>query len=109
MQRKLIPAFLLICTSVFAQSTDAKPPLTVHWTTVIDYYATHANFRFDLTQQSNKLTGKFRGDPLEGETDRSTPTTYLYPIQRPTRPIYIAITGPLITTAVAPFAPFSDK
>jgi amidase len=72
MQRNLIPAFLLICASALAQSTDARPTLTGHWTASIDYYGTHADFGFDLTQQADKLTGNFRGDPLEGTTDGSS-------------------------------------
>jgi amidase len=72
MQRNLIPAFLLICASALGQSTDTKPSLTGHWTAIIDYYGTHANFGFDLTQQGDKLTGKFAGSPLEGATDGSS-------------------------------------
>ena len=73
MQRKLILAALLaLSASAFAQSTDARPSLTGHWTANIDYYGTPANFSFDLTQQGNKLTGKFGGDPLEGEIDGSS-------------------------------------
>jgi len=72
MRRNLIPALLFICASALAQSTDAKPTLTGHWTANIDYYGTHADFGFDLTQQADKLTGKFRGDALEGATDGSS-------------------------------------
>jgi acetamidase/formamidase len=72
MQRNLALAVFALSASVLAQSTDAKPTLTGHWTAVIDYFGTNANFGFDITQQSNKLTGKFRGDPLEGETDGSS-------------------------------------
>ncbi len=73
MQRKLIAATLIaLSASALAQSTDAKPTLTGHWTANIDYYGTHANFGFDVTQQGDKLTGKFRGDPLEGTIDGSS-------------------------------------
>ena len=73
MQRKLILAALItLSASTLAQSTDATPTLTGHWTAKIDYYGTPANFGFDLTQQGNKLTGKFGGDSLEGETDGSS-------------------------------------
>jgi amidase len=73
MQRKLILAALFVLsTSALAQSTNTKPTLTGHWTASGDYYGTPANFGFDLTQQGDKLTGKFRGDPLEGTTDGSS-------------------------------------
>jgi amidase len=67
MQRKLVAfALVALSASALAQSTDAKPNLTGHWTANIDYYGTHADFGFDLTQQGDKLTGKLRGDTLEG-------------------------------------------
>ena len=73
MKRKLVPAVLFaLSASALAQSTDAKPSLTGHWTATINYYGTPANFGVDLTQQGNKLTGKFGGDSLEGETDGSS-------------------------------------
>ena len=54
------------------QTSNTKPTLTGHWTAVLDYYGTPANYGFDLIQQGDKLTGKFGGDPLEGITDGST-------------------------------------
>ena len=69
MQHKLAATLLVLCTSALAQST---PSLTGHWTAIIDYYGTPTNFGVDLTQQGNKLTGKFGGDSLEGETDGSS-------------------------------------
>jgi acetamidase/formamidase len=70
MQRTLI--LFVLSASALAQSTEAKPSLTGHWTASFDYYGTPANFGFDLTQQGGKLTGKFRGDSLEGTTDGSS-------------------------------------
>ena len=73
MQRKLVLAFLVaISAPALAQSTDAKPNLTGHWVAAIDYYGTHTDFGFDLTQQGDKLTGKFGGDTLEGAIDGSS-------------------------------------
>jgi amidase len=54
-----------------AQSTDTKS-LTGHWTASADYYGTPIYFGFDLEQKGDKLTGKFRGDALEGTTDGTT-------------------------------------
>ncbi|HWW22569.1 MAG TPA: acetamidase/formamidase family protein [Edaphobacter sp.] len=72
MQRKLVPAVLFVLSASALAQSDAKPSLTGHWTASIDYYGTHTNFGVDLTQQGNKLTGKFGGDSLEGETDGSS-------------------------------------
>jgi amidase len=69
MQRKLALAIFALSASALAQSPDTKPNLTGHWTAIVDYYGTPANYGFDLTQQGDKLTGKFRGDPLEGAVD----------------------------------------
>ena len=62
MRNSLALSLTLALLTPFAesQSTDATPTLTGHWTAVIDYYGTHANFGFDLTQQGDKLTGKVK-------------------------------------------------
>lgn len=71
MPRTLAIATLLALTAstLFSQSTDAKPSLTGHWTATTDYYGSPVYLGFDLTQQGDKLTGKFRGTALEGSTD----------------------------------------
>ncbi len=73
MQRKFILAALvsLSAASLRAQSS-ALSPLTGHWNADASYYGYRLYFGFDLEQQGDKLTGKFRGDPLEGSTDGKT-------------------------------------
>jgi len=71
MRHSLALSLTLALLAPFAhpQTSGTKPSLTGHWTATIDYYGTPASFGFDLTQQGDKLTGKLRGDPLEGTID----------------------------------------
>jgi amidase len=69
MQCKLALVTLLTLSAAnihAAQSTDAKPSLTGRWVVTADFFGTTRYARLDLTQQGEKLTGKFNGDPLEG-------------------------------------------
>ncbi len=49
-----------------AQSTDTKTSLTGRWIVTADFFGSTRYGRLELTQQGEKLTGKFNGDPLEG-------------------------------------------
>ena len=74
MQRKLIPATLLAFAAFTlpihaAQSAGTGPALTGEWLATADLYGTPIYFRFNVDQQGDKLTGKFRGDPFEGATE----------------------------------------
>lgn len=73
MLRKLALASLLaVSASLCAQaapSNEAKPSLTGHWTAAADYFGSRLYLGLDLEQQDEKLSGKFRGDALEGSTD----------------------------------------
>ena len=71
MPRSLVLALSLLAPVAFAQ-TSQQTSLTGHWTAVMDFYGTSAITGFDLEQKSDKLTGKFQGDPLEGTTDGHT-------------------------------------
>ena len=52
-----------------SQSNEVKPSLTGHWLVSADYFGSHLYAGLDLEQQGEKLTGKLRGDALEGTTD----------------------------------------
>ena len=70
LRRVVLTSILLISVpSVRAQSDSAKADLTGKWFATMDFFGTRANFDFDLGQKGEALTGKFRGDPLEGTTD----------------------------------------
>jgi len=76
MKRKLVLATIVALLAPTlrlhaAQSVETKS-LTGHWIAATDYYGTPLYLNFDLTQQGDKLTGKFRGSALEGSTDGST-------------------------------------
>ncbi|HEX7157553.1 MAG TPA: acetamidase, partial [Edaphobacter sp.] len=62
----------LAVSFALAQSPEARPSLTGHWTASVDYYGSPLYAGFDLNQQDSKLTGKFRGEDVEGSTDGST-------------------------------------
>jgi amidase len=58
----LAPALL------FCQPQNAQPQnsLTGHWIFSADYYGTPLNYKLELEQQGDKLTGNLSGDKLEG-------------------------------------------
>ena len=66
------PLLALTFLTAFAAAQTSQPSLTGHWTAAMDYYGTRTSFAFDLEQKGDKLTGKFRGDSLEGTTDGHT-------------------------------------
>ena len=75
MQRSLVLALSLLAPVAVAQTSQPssqQPNLTGHWTASMDYYGSHISFAFDLEQNGDKLTGKFRGDPVDGTTDGRT-------------------------------------
>jgi amidase len=57
--------FLTLATLPLDAQTPA-PSLTGRWVVTTDFYGTTRYARLELTQQADKLTGKFNGDPLEG-------------------------------------------
>jgi hypothetical protein len=59
---KSLSLLLLIPALIAAQSSS----LTGRWFATADFYGTTLNFSMELSQQENKLTGKFDGDKLEG-------------------------------------------
>lgn len=74
MKRKLTFATLVALSALnlpicAAQSPDTKPDLAGKWMGTADLYGTSIYFGFNVEQQGNKLTGKFRGDAFEGATD----------------------------------------
>jgi amidase len=69
MPRLVRLAFLAaFAAPAFAQSPE---PLTGHWQVTVDFLGTTFYQSLDLTQQGQKLTGKFGGDKLEGTIDSS--------------------------------------
>jgi amidase len=62
----LVTLLALSAANLHAQSPDAKPSLSGRWVVTADFFGTTGYARLDLTQQGEKLTGKFNGDPLEG-------------------------------------------
>jgi amidase len=72
MKRRLLRFTLptLAASLAFAQSSAS--PFTGHWTASADYFGANIYYSFDLEQQGNKLTGKYRGDTLEGTVDGKT-------------------------------------
>ncbi|HWW97209.1 MAG TPA: acetamidase/formamidase family protein [Edaphobacter sp.] len=58
-------AFCLLALAPIS-ATAQTPSLTGRWVVTADFYGTTRYARLDLTQQAEKLTGKFNGDPLEG-------------------------------------------
>ena len=79
MQRKFVLAAVLAAVLAFstsilhaAQATGTTPSLTGHWNATADYYGSQLYFGLDLEQKGDKLTGKIRGDKLEGTTDGTT-------------------------------------
>ncbi len=59
---KPLSLLFLIPALVAAQSSS----LTGKWFATADFYGTTVNFSLELSQQENRLTGKFDGDKLEG-------------------------------------------
>ncbi len=68
MKRKFILSALFgFCAIVLhAQSAGNKASLAGRWLVTADFFGTTRYGRLELTQQGEKLTGKFNGDPLEG-------------------------------------------
>jgi amidase len=59
---------LALCLLALAPISAAAqtPALTGRWVVTADFYGATRYARLDLTQQADKLTGKFNSDPLEG-------------------------------------------
>ena len=62
------------CIALFSLPVLAQTPapLTGHWIVTGNFYGTTFYQSLDLTQDGNKLTGKFGGDKLEGTVDGNT-------------------------------------
>jgi amidase len=68
-------AFLLLAPAILVgQQQNAQVPtsLTGHWVFSADYYGTTINYKLQLEQQGDKLTGDFGGDKLEGTLTGNT-------------------------------------
>lgn len=60
---RLLVLLLLASTFLVAQE---QPTLTGRWVFSADFYGTTINYKMELQQQGNRLTGEFGGDKLEG-------------------------------------------
>src|SRR5690242_19916852 len=61
--RRLLAFLFLASVLLIAQPQNS---LTGRWVVTIDFYGTPQMGQMELDQQSDKLTGKFGGDKLEG-------------------------------------------
>jgi hypothetical protein len=62
--RKLLS--VLVLTYGFAPAQTSDTAISGRWIAIADFYGTPINFRLELNQQGDKLTGEFAGDKLEG-------------------------------------------
>ena len=66
----LLLTFSALSTQVHAYQPDSqKQPLTGRWLVTADFFGTPLYSRLDLDQQSDKLTGKLNGDPVQGSVN----------------------------------------
>ena len=62
----------LFCFAANVSAQDTEGLLTGRWFVSSDFHGTTLYFQLELTQQGDKLTGKFDGDKLEGTVSGNT-------------------------------------